>query len=63
MPGCPGSTLSLDNPKVLTNGTVDANGDASLVRTIPATFAGRTAYLQVVEPSTCRVSGPIQTTF
>ena len=61
VPGCPGVTLGLDSPKSLGTVAPDANGDATFSKVIGQNLAGKTIYLQAVEPASCRVSGVITT--
>ncbi len=63
IPGCPGVGTELGNPVVIGSAVADANGEASLSTTVPALAAGRTVYLQAVEPASCTVSNFVPFTF
>lgn len=63
VPGCPGLYLGLAKPTAVATGVVDATGSVVLDRTIPAGVAGKSAFFQAVEKSTCRVSALVPATF
>jgi hypothetical protein len=57
--GCPGLTVQLQSPRRFGIDAADAQGNASLTRTMPPGFAGHTVLFQAVERSTCRVSNRV----
>jgi len=56
---CIGLATGLANPSLLTIFSLDANGSFTAVRDLAAGDCGRA--LQVIDPSTCRLSEPAQT--
>lgn len=63
VPGCPGVTVPLAQPRVLAQGVADAVGDARGQVGVPAAMAGRSAALVAVDLAACRVSAPLLVTF
>ena len=51
---CAGTATELTSPQLLNTFTLDANGDFSLMRSLPAQFCG--LFLQMVDGATCGVS-------
>lgn len=62
--GCDGGApVLLRRPRTIATAVADANGEATLVRSVPPAAAGRTFHVQVVSESTCSVSNVIAHTF
>lgn len=63
VPGCPGVTVGLRSPLVVGNVTADGAGVVTRTLRVPAAVAGDAYAFLAVEPSTCRVSGPLVAVF
>ncbi|MBI3990148.1 MAG: hypothetical protein HY347_11100 [candidate division NC10 bacterium] len=63
VPGCPGVTVDILNPKLDGSAVADAYGDVSLRAFVPGAASGRTVLLQAVERSSCTVSNLVTHTF
>jgi hypothetical protein len=56
VPGCPGVSIDISGPAPLTSMVAGPQGLAQKRVTVPSAAAGHSVLLQLVEPSTCRVS-------
>lgn len=63
IPGCGGSTVLLNNPKVAGFRVADGTGTAELRATVPASARGLTFYIQAAQPNGCMVSNVVEHTF
>jgi hypothetical protein len=63
VPGCPGTSFTLANPRTLGTRSADAGGAATLTRPIPAGFAGRAVLFQALDRAGCRVSNRVGAVF
>ena len=63
VPGCPGVTLGMQNPRNIGRDVADGSGYASLDFFVPNAASGQTAFFQSVERSDCRVSNLVTHTF
>jgi len=61
--GCTGLYLGLGNAKTAGSTTTDANGSGSFSKSVPATAAGRTFYIQAAETAGCQISNLLTHTF
>ncbi|MCC6907316.1 MAG: right-handed parallel beta-helix repeat-containing protein [Phycisphaerales bacterium] len=59
VPGCPGLTIDIANPRIAAQSTADANGYASKIINIPSAASGRAIILQAVDRDACAVSNAI----
>lgn len=63
IPGCPGATVLIDDPRVAGSAIADATGEATLSGFVPAAASGQTLRLQAVDPARCEVSNVVTHTF
>ena len=56
IPGCPGATVSIANPKIAGQATADATGQVTLDRFVPNAASGLLLELQALELTSCRIS-------
>jgi hypothetical protein len=63
VPGCPGLTLSLNNPQSMGSRNADANGTATLSISVPSNARGKTVLFQAYEGASCQVTNAVQHTF
>lgn len=63
VPGCPGVTVAIADPRIAGTATADAAFSAVISAPVPAGAAGRSGFLQAVQPDTCAVSAPVAHTF
>jgi hypothetical protein len=61
VPGCPGVSFGLANPRGFGVDVADAQGNASVTRPIPAGLAGRAILLQALDRASCRISNRVGT--
>ncbi|MBC8328106.1 MAG: hypothetical protein H8E31_05090 [Planctomycetes bacterium] len=61
--GCTGLYLGLQNPKTAGSTTADAAGDGSFSKSVPASAAGKTFYIQAAETAGCQISNMVTHTF
>ncbi len=59
VPGCPGLTIDIANPRIAAHSTADANGYASKIISIPGAASGRAIILQAVDHAACAVSNAV----
>ncbi|MBL1217833.1 MAG: hypothetical protein D8M59_10095 [Planctomycetes bacterium] len=60
VPGCSGVYVGIQSPMIFGSAVADMNGEARLSMYVPGAAAGRTVYLQAVEPATCTVSNVLR---
>jgi hypothetical protein len=63
VPGCPGLTLALNQPKRLGSRTTDHTGGADFGLSVPAAASGNTMHVQVLFPDSCVISNVATTVF
>ncbi|MBI3989404.1 MAG: hypothetical protein HY347_07280 [candidate division NC10 bacterium] len=63
VPGCPGATVDIKNPKLTGSDVADGSGQASLSGFVPNGASGKTVLLQAVEHASCTVSNLVEHTF
>ncbi|MBI3988737.1 MAG: hypothetical protein HY347_03880 [candidate division NC10 bacterium] len=63
VPGCPGVTVAMQDPKIRGTDVADESGHASLSGLVPGKASGRTVLLQAVEHASCTVSNVVEHTF
>lgn len=56
IPMCPGALSGVAAPRLIASGRATAGGTFSATVPLPATLAGRTVFVQALDPSTCDLS-------
>lgn len=62
LPGCPGVRIGLSAPRVVGSSLATANREARVSIFVPGGAAGRTIYLQAIDPAHCEVSNVLRYT-
>jgi len=63
VPGCPGTTVEIDSPKLLTQISAGGDGRAVFTGDVPADLIGDTVQIVAVELSSCSVSNVVTMTW
>ncbi|GEM_PF-6387534 len=62
LPGCPGVNIGLSAPRVVGSSRANAEQEARVSVFVPGAAAGRTIYLQAIDPAHCEVSNVLRYT-
>lgn len=63
VPGCPGVNVGLSAPRVIGSAIANTDLEARIPVRVPGAAAGRSVYLQAIDPSHCEVSRVLRYTF
>lgn len=65
VPGCPGLQLDIitSADRIVGSAVANANGEATIARTVPCSARGIPVLFQVADPAACTVSNVVRTTF